>query len=273
MKEFLERLFKRTRNQLLRKQLAAATAEIIRLRADKVVRDLRIRDLESERFQDALTKISNRKFLEEKRKELDDNTRRHDEGYAFIILDIDNFKSVNDTHGHGVGDWVLKEVARAIKDCTRPQDASGFWGKNKEITDVGRLGGEEFVILAGRCESPENAGKIAERARAAIEALEFSVDDKTILKVTASFGVAVFDPKHPQTPEEMYNQADAALYVAKGKNQSPLVPADEPLKNRVCICTPEGIILFPKLESINEQPKLAGSPHSHASALPLVAPR
>ena len=122
------------------------------------------------------------------------------------MMDIDNFKKVNDTYGHLIGDRVLKEIAITIKNTVRNIDVPA------------RYGGEEFTVIL-----PETAAKdatvIAERLRKNIEAIEIPIDDKINLKVSISIGISEF-PSSAADSENLIKTADQALYKAKndGKN-------------------------------------------------------
>ncbi|MDG1895414.1 MAG: GGDEF domain-containing protein [Fuerstiella sp.] len=121
---------------------------------------------------------------------------------AGVMVDIDHFKAVNDNHGHGVGDEVLRLVSAAVMKTVDPDDL------------VCRYGGEEFTILMPRTTLDEAEMK-AEKCRLAIKALEFPK-----LSVTASLGVSALC-QNPETPQDLLDQADKCLYVAKrnGRNQ------------------------------------------------------
>jgi diguanylate cyclase (GGDEF)-like protein len=121
------------------------------------------------------------------------------------MADIDHFKRVNDTHGHAVGDEVLRRVARILSKTLRGEDS------------VVRYGGEEFLLILHGVEL-RTALKVSERARAAIERSTIAVEGKE-LKVTMSFGVTQQGPTEPR--EETIERADAAMYAAKraGRNR------------------------------------------------------
>jgi diguanylate cyclase (GGDEF)-like protein len=131
-----------------------------------------------------------------------DVARTHDP-LALIMVDLDKFKSINDTYGHSIGDEVLQSVAESIKKAT------GIKGRSY------RYGGEELAILLPNCVADE-AAALAERIRKDVEA---SVITDRSIKVTASFGVADI-PGHAATVAELIAAADAALYQAKslGRN-------------------------------------------------------
>ena len=148
---------------------------------------------------DPLTQTFNRRALLERLK----NKNLFHANYSVIMIDIDNFKCVNDTHGHGVGDMVLKELAQIVKTLIRDKDVFARWG------------GEEFVILANTKEIVE-VEKIAEKVRQKVESASFN----TVGKITASFGIS--SPKNPtESFETILEHADKALYQAKksGKNR------------------------------------------------------
>jgi diguanylate cyclase (GGDEF)-like protein len=124
---------------------------------------------------------------------------------SVVMLDIDHFKKVNDTHGHPGGDQVLREVSSCLRFHVRPFDA------------VGRYGGEEFVLILPGATLP-GAAIAAERIRSAIEQREITHDGKSV-PVTSSFGVA--ELQGVETPEDLIKRADVALYLAKrnGRNR------------------------------------------------------
>jgi diguanylate cyclase (GGDEF)-like protein len=157
---------------------------------------------------DELTSLYNhRRFHEGLRAEVE-RSRRFEQGLGLVMLDIDNFKQVNDTYGHQVGDRVLAEVARILRDNSR------------EIDEPARYGGEELaVVLPGT--DLEGAYNLAERVRTGIERLDLPLDDGRVLHVTASFGAASM-PESANDQSSLIAAADTALYVAKrsGKNRT-----------------------------------------------------
>ena len=126
------------------------------------------------------------------------------------MLDIDNFKQVNDTFGHLQGDLVLQEVARVLRQSSR------------EIDEPARYGGEEMAVALPQTDL-EGAYRFAERVRRRIEALDLPLlDADGTLKVTASFGVASLATADHADKDALVAAADAALYEAKrtGKNRT-----------------------------------------------------
>jgi diguanylate cyclase (GGDEF)-like protein len=130
---------------------------------------------------------------------------------SVIVIDLDHFKKINDTHGHPAGDEVLLKVASRLRSCIRPQEA------------LGRYGGEEFlIVLPGS--SGATAEAVAERMRRAIAAQSESIGGATV-KPTISAGVASTDAFPKAGPEDLINRADAALYAAKNAGRNRVVRA------------------------------------------------
>lgn len=151
---------------------------------------------------DQLTQLANRLQLDQV---LDQQVKRADRYttlFSIILLDMDYFKYINDTHGHLMGDKVLVQVAQTIMANTRGADIVGRWG------------GEEFLIIAPNT-STSNAALLAEKLRSALENIELPFAGR----ITASFGVTGF--LHGDDPETLVARADAALYAAKnaGRNR------------------------------------------------------
>ena len=162
---------------------------------------------------DSLTGIPNRRhFMEALDTELNRRSRQPSP-CALVMIDIDFFKKVNDTHGHQAGDAVLRTVARCLMDSKRQVDIAG------------RLGGEEFGVLLPASDL-EGARRACERLRAAVEALAVPVADNLLLRVTISLGAIALAAGQEGAGDELYRQADAALYEAKhsGRNCAVLHP-------------------------------------------------
>jgi diguanylate cyclase (GGDEF)-like protein/putative nucleotidyltransferase with HDIG domain len=159
---------------------------------------------------DSLTGLENRRAFEE-RLELElERARRTDQELSVLVGDIDGFKSVNDTLGHGAGDAVLHKIA------------SLFVGWSRRIDSPARIGGEEFAVIAPAT-SHLGALALAERMRKAVER-EFSSER---VPVTVSFGIATY-PGHAQTQDRLMRTADEALYAAKqlGRNRAVIYSSD-----------------------------------------------
>jgi diguanylate cyclase (GGDEF)-like protein len=148
---------------------------------------------------DALTDVPNRLAFNEAMEVADQRIRRR-ERFAVLAIDLDHFKSVNDTLGHGVGDRVLADVGARLRDCCREGD------------EISRLGGDEFAVLTGPIESPRDAAAMAERIVRRM-AEPFSVDGHNII-IGASIGIALA-PGDANTSGALLRNADLALYRAK----------------------------------------------------------
>ena len=157
---------------------------------------------------DSLTGLFVRRYIMHKGKEEYRRSRRYNTPLTLIMCDIDHFKSVNDTHGHPVGDAVIRAVAKALSRGLRDVDV------------VGRYGGEEFLLLLPQT-SAQDAGVAAERLREEIERLSVPIEGGEPLRVTASFGVAEVNLEGEDSLEGLLKRADDALYRSKasGRNQ------------------------------------------------------
>jgi len=156
---------------------------------------------------DSLTGLYNRRYMEAHLRSLVDEAKLKGRNLTVLVADIDHFKRINDTYGHDAGDLVLKDFAHRLQQNMRGIDLTC------------RIGGEEFVILMPDTDL-ELAGQIAERLRAQIAQVPFSIDRMTKIDVTASVGLASFDTA-ADTPEVLLKRADNALYAAKrgGRNR------------------------------------------------------
>ncbi|HLO74852.1 MAG TPA: sensor domain-containing diguanylate cyclase [Magnetospirillum sp.] len=156
---------------------------------------------------DSLTGVVNRRHLVECANREMDRARRYGYPLAVLVLDIDHFKVINDTHGHGVGDIVLKRLAQKIVSILRDSDV------------LGRIGGEEFAILLPNT-TLDGALILAERVRATVAAMDVIVGALHV-PVTVSIGVADDLGGHEETFTDGFGRADVALYRAKhnGRNR------------------------------------------------------
>ncbi len=155
---------------------------------------------------DSLTQVYNRRYFLERFHEELERSQKNNLNLSFLMLDVDNFKKYNDRYGHLVGDAILRQVAKTIRDTVR------------QIDFIGRYGGEEISIVlteTGR----QQAGFVAERIRRAIEDSRFLVYDEN-LSVQISIGVSIF-PENSLKALQLIEKADQALYQAKetGKNK------------------------------------------------------
>ncbi|WP_137893968.1 diguanylate cyclase [Ramlibacter sp. 2FC] len=180
----------------LRQQIAAATDEL-RRQKEAAEQAARI---------DPLTGVASRRAFTEVAEVEIQRALRYRSPLSLVIIDLDHFKAVNDTHGHVTGDAVLVSIAQTVAREAR------------EVDLVARLGGEEFVVLLPNC-AAEQAALAAERMRLAIEQSKLHVEGRQ-LSYSASFGVAQFDPSELSITR-LLARADAALYQAKteGRNR------------------------------------------------------
>jgi two-component system cell cycle response regulator len=158
-------------------------------------------------IRDSLTDLYNHRHAMDLLTNEFERVGRYAAGVSLLMLDLDEFKRVNDEHGHPAGDAVLKEMARVLKETLRTVDS------------VGRYGGEEFVIILPHT-SPEEAKATAERIRRKVQGHVFWVGAKP-LSVTVSVGVASHPSPNVDSPESLVREADRALYLAKdaGRNR------------------------------------------------------
>jgi two-component system cell cycle response regulator len=154
---------------------------------------------------DPLTEMPNRRALMDRMGKEWERVQRHGGSLSFIMVDIDNFKCINDTYGHSIGDKILQEVAKAITSSCRAIDLPA------------RYGGEEFAVTVPD-ETSEGAAVLAERCRQAVADTQVTVGDQKV-RVTASFGVA--SAVDVLSADALVEAADKALYRAKnaGRNR------------------------------------------------------
>lgn len=157
---------------------------------------------------DTLTNIPNRRYFMERYEDEFNRSEKFKLNLSFLMVDIDHFKTYNDSFGHLVGDVILRETAKALKDNVR------------EIDFIGRFGGEEFSVFLPQT-SKDQAWQVAERLRARLADTEiFAYDEK--IKLTVSIGLANF-PGNSKDKDLLIEIADKALYKAKQEG-----------RNRVC---------------------------------------
>lgn len=175
--------------------------------------NLKLRErLQEMSVRDPLTGLYNRRYMQETLAREIKRGQRNSTPIGIIMLDIDHFKTVNDTHGHDAGDLVLKTLARFLASNLRGEDVAC------------RYGGEEFVLIMPGL-SLTDTGLKAERLRSKIEStLKVWYLDHT-LSITVSIGVAAF-PEHAALPDQLIKKVDSALYAAKNSGRNRIVEAD-----------------------------------------------
>ena len=168
---------------------------------------------------DALTGLPNRRMLGDRLDQAMASSTRTGHYGALMAIDLDNFKTLNDAHGHAAGDLLLVEVGRRLRSCVR------------EVDTVARTGGDEFVVVIGELGTESaaaalQAGFVAEKVRASLSAPyllasgeEGRAEPRIEHRCTASIGVALF-VDHATTPDDVLRSADSAMYQAKGAGRN-----------------------------------------------------
>lgn len=192
------RMFSRSETALL-----AALAIPI---ASALANSVRIAEAERLSLTDDLTKLHNARYLRQFMVNEIKRARRYGSNVAALFLDLDDFKRINDLHGHLVGSHALMEISSVILPSVRDTDC------------VVRYGGDEFVVILPETGIDE-ARRVADRIRTKIERHRFTGGRRLKLSLTASFGIAVF-PLHALSPQQLIACADTAMYESKagGKN-------------------------------------------------------
>ena len=157
--------------------------------------------IEHQARHDALTGMRNRTLFHEHLKHAMASTRRHGRLMAVLYLDIDRFKTVNDTLGHAAGDALLRAFTQRLADCVRRADT------------VARMGGDEFTVILEELEHRDDGTAVARKIVEAMRA-GFEIEQR-IVKITTSIGIAFFEGEAGVMDDELVRRADAALYEAK----------------------------------------------------------
>ncbi len=166
--------------------------------------------LEALALRDSLTGLYNSRYLWARMDEQWATGRREKSVSSLILFDLDFFKKVNDTHGHPVGDKVLKHIGKILQHTARRGDT------------VARIGGEEFVYFLPNT-SVTDAAAIAERIRKKISQTTISTEQKKQISITISAGVASVHDYRANTPRKLYSHADTALYLAKEQGRNKVI--------------------------------------------------
>ena len=180
--------------------------------------------LHHQAFHDSLTDLPNRRYLEDQLKDRLRIQSGTELSSALMFLDLDGFKAVNDTHGHAVGDQLLKLVALRLKNCLSSEDL------------IARIGGDEFAVIISPIESREQTIRIAERLRKSL--LDPFNFNGTMVNVGASIGICFF-PTDGDTVDVLLRSADEAMYQAKASGKNNVVCFQQSMtleaRNRVLI--------------------------------------
>jgi diguanylate cyclase (GGDEF)-like protein len=165
---------------------------------------------------DGLTGLRSRRFFEQALHAESVRATRTGSELAMLLLDIDHFKTVNDTYGHNAGDQVLVEIAHRLGGLVRPGDL------------VACYGGEEFAVLLPGA-SPQTAREIAERIRRGVAIAPIAIGEDRLHQVTISAGASGM-PAPCTDAEELVLAADRALYAAKGAGRNRVVASSDPVR-------------------------------------------
>lgn len=168
-------------------------------------------------FYDSLTSLPNRMLFKEQLNQALQSARREERYVAILFLDLDNFKRVNDTLGHTIGDLLLQDVGARLAQCIRAEDTLARNPSAQPNLTVARLGGDEFTVLLGRIANTQDAAKVAQRILDSLS--EPVIVDGHELFVSTSIGIAVY-PFDGEETETLIKNADAAMYHAKSNGRS-----------------------------------------------------
>lgn len=193
----------------LAKAVAERTAELTL--SNQLLRE-REAQLQHAAHYDPLTSLPNRRYLVEHAERALGLAQQNGETVALMLIDLDHFKPINDSHGHDAGDFMLQNVAHRLRQCVRTSDC------------VARLGGDEFAALIS---GPDAEGHAREIAKRLLNELSRPVSfDSLELRVTPSIGVAIY-PSHAMQFSKLYKAADQALYEVKGNGRASYAVASE----------------------------------------------
>ena len=189
---------------VIESELADTKTDLAEVRDDLSKAQVKTEEAQQSALQDALTGLPNRLSFEQGLGHGLSQAKRHGWGLAVLFIDIDKFKSINDSYGHDLGDQVLLMVANRLKSFVRDEDIVSRWG------------GDEFVCLLLEVKQEADVTQLAEKMiNRVAEAFEFQ---GTVLSIRASIGIAIY-PADGDTSETLFKNADIAMYKAKGTEQ------------------------------------------------------
>lgn len=186
---------------VIESELANTKTDLAEVRDDLSKAQVKTEEAQQIALQDALTGLPNRVSFEQSLGHGLIQAKRHGWGLAILFIDIDKFKTINDSYGHDLGDQALLMVANRLKSFVRDEDIVSRWG------------GDEFVCLLLEVKQEADVTQLAEKMINRIaEAYEFN---GLVLSITASIGIAIY-PADGDTPDILFKNADTAMYKAKG---------------------------------------------------------
>jgi diguanylate cyclase len=182
-------------------ELADTKADLAKVRGDLATSQASEEEARKFTLQDALTGLPNRLLFEQRLAQGLIQAKRHGWGLAVLFVDIDNFKSINDSYGHDLGDKVLVIVASRLQSLVRGEDTVSRWG------------GDEFMCLLLEIRHEADVIRLAEKMVSRIA--EAYKSNEIVLSIRASVGIAIY-PVHGETPDILFKNADTAMFKAKG---------------------------------------------------------
>jgi diguanylate cyclase (GGDEF)-like protein/PAS domain S-box-containing protein len=173
--------------------------------------------IEFHAYHDVLTHLPNRKLFTDRLRHSMTRSKRTGRSVAVMFIDIDHFKTINDTLGHTAGDELLLEMSRRLRDCVREDDT------------VARLGGDEFTVILAELREPEDAIQVAQKILESVQE-PITIGNMPIV-VTASVGIALY-PVDGSDPESLLRNADSAMYRAKEAGRNTYQLCTDEMKQR-----------------------------------------
>gem|GEM_PF-277711 len=193
-----------------------ATSSILERSMRYAIRNYRLEtELKALAHQDALTGLDNPRMFKSKLRDALARARRGRFRVALLFLDLDRFKVINDTYGHSIGDGLLAEVGRRLRDVVRESDLVSRASTNESGQELGRLGGDEFVILLEGVAQDYDVRTVAIKIMSHVAEQPFHISGHQI-SIGLSIGFACY-PDHGNRACQLIEMADRAMYAAKAK--------------------------------------------------------